>query len=298
MSNGTLGVAAVVVTYFPDSGLRERLAELLPQVGFLIVVDNTPLGQSDSSVEALVPADEGVCLLRNAANRGVAAALNQGLEAARARGFLWLLTMDQDSRSDPDLVRTLCRIRDLCVPTPRVVGANYRDLRNGRTKVRDGAVEDALEQKTVITSGSLVDVEFAFAIGGFRDDFFIDQLDHEFCLRVRARGGRVVIGRRPVMNHSVGEAGGAWLPGLGFLPNHSPLRKYYMVRNSLVTVAAYWRSEPDWCFRRMVRLVCGICMIPFVEDRRWMKLRAALAGVTDAWKGVLGPCGHAWLSRS
>lgn len=34
----------------------------------------------------------------------------------------------------------------------------------------------------------LLRLEFAKAIGGFRDDYFIDSVDHEFCLRAAKRG--------------------------------------------------------------------------------------------------------------
>jgi rhamnosyltransferase len=161
-----------------------------------------------------------------------------------------------------------------------------------------GASGEYLDQKTVITSGTLVDAPFARSIGGLREDYFIDQLDHEFCLRARAHGGRVVISREPLMEHSVGEAGGAWLPWVGPLPKHSPVRKYYVARNSLVTIARYWRTEPDWCLRRATRLLVGLPLMAVLERQRIAKVRAFFAGITDALRGRMGPCRHGWLLRS
>ncbi|MGI0014597.1 MAG: glycosyltransferase family 2 protein, partial [Nitrososphaera sp.] len=169
---------------------------------------------------------------------------------------------------------------------------NYFDPQTDRIKVPTGQDADFLEQKTVITSGSLIDVRLAVASGGFREDYFIDQVDHEFCLRVRAHGQKVVISCKPVMTHSVGRPGGVQIPFLGVLPNHPPLRKYYIARNTVVTVAEYWRREPEWCLRRMVRLVLGLGLMALLEEHRFSKVRAFAAGVADGMRRRMGACGR------
>jgi rhamnosyltransferase len=150
--------------------------------------------------------------------------------------------------------------------------------------------DDFLEQKTVITSGCLVDVRQALSIGGFRADYFIDQVDHEFCLRARANGYIVIISRKPLMTHSVGRLGGARLPFLGVLPNHPPVRKYYIARNTVVTVASYWRKEPDWCLRRLVRLFLGLIEMALLEEHKVSKVCAFAGGVADGLRNRMGPC--------
>jgi rhamnosyltransferase len=179
-----------------------------------------------------------------------------------------------------------------------VVGGNYFDPQNNATKVANGEVGDFLEQKTVITSGSLVDVRLANAIGGFREDYFIDQVDHEFCLRARAHGYKVVISHKPVMTHSVGRLGGVRLPFLGVLPNHPPLRKYYIARNTVVTLATYWRSEPEWCLRRLVRLLLGLAEMAILEEHGFNRVRAFAGGVMDGLRRRMGPCQRESILRS
>ncbi len=98
------------------------------------------------------------------------------------------------------------------------------------------------------------------------------------------------------MAHSVGEAGGAWLPLLGHLPNHAPLRKYYVARNSLITIAHHWRTEPDWCLRRAIRLLLGLPVMVVLRARqRITKVRAFFAGISDGMRGRMGPCRREWL---
>lgn len=290
-------VCAVVVAYFPDEGFEARLQTILPQVGKLVVVDNTPDAIS-LSPDMIAAWGEHLHCIANRANKGAAAALNQGLEYALQIGCKWLLTLDQDTRCYPDMVATLLRVHEACKPEAVVIGGNYFDYQNHQLKVAAGGETECLEQKTVITSGSLVDVGVSWKIGGFREDYFIDQVDHEFCLRARAHGFRVVISRKPVMEHSVGSAGGVRLPLLGILPNHPPLRKYYIARNTVATVAKYWRREPDWCLRRSVRLLLGLLLMSTLEQQRIAKARAFAAGFMDGVRRRMGPCCRARLYRS
>lgn len=283
-------VCAVVVAFHPDAGFASRLVDVLHQVDALVVVDNTPAGQGQAPLALPACAGKPVSLVSNEHNRGQAAALNQGLAQAAEWQCRWLLTLDQDSRSQANLVGSLLQVVTACQPMPVVIGANYLETRNRRSKVPVGVAGEYLEQKTVITSGALLDVRFARSIGGFREDYFIDQVDHEFCLRARAAGGRVVISRLPVMYHDVGEPGGAWVPLLGHLPGHAPVRKYYVARNSLVTIAAYWRTDPEWCLRRLVRLLSGFFLMVTLERQRLAKVRLYFAGVMDAVAGRMGPC--------
>ena len=45
---------------------------------------------------------------------------------------------------------------------------------------------------TPMTSGSLLDLSAYEAVGPFMDELFIDQVDNEFCLRLRAAGFSVL----------------------------------------------------------------------------------------------------------
>jgi len=283
-------VCAVVVAYYPDDGFEARLAQILGQVAMLVIVDNTPEETARPCLNESLQEMSRVRFIENQVNRGIAAALNQGLKIASKEGFQWILTLDQDTQCYPDMVDTLLKVSTDCKPMPMVVGSNYLDPQNNRTKVPAGEAEEFLVQTTVITSGSLVDVRLATTIGGFREDYFIDQVDHEFCLRARAHGHKVVISRKVVMTHSVGRSGGVRLPFLGALPNHPPLRKYYIARNTVVTIANYWRREPGWCLRRLIRLLLGLGEMAILEKHRLSKVRAFADGVVDGLRCRMGPC--------
>ena len=288
-------ICAVVVAYYPDQNFAARLQIVLPQVETLIVVDNTPGGGCEQQLKQLKEHTEHMVIVENGTNAGIATALNQGLTIAQDFGHKWLLTLDQDTLCHSDIVTTLLQTIATCALNPAVIGANYLDPRNDTHKVPKGITTEWLEQKTVITSGCLVDVAIAKRIGGFRENYFIDQVDHEFCLRVRTSGHSVIIARKPIMIHSVGEPNGPRIPVFGVLPSHTPLRKYYITRNSLVTIADYWHLEPEWCARRAIRLLLGLILMSLLEKHRLAKVKAFAAGATDAMLSRMGPCAHTFL---
>ena len=292
----TTNVCAVVVAYYPDDGFETRLERLLPQVAMLLIVDNTP-GVGFFSERIQTKWAGTIYLIRNHANKGIAIALNQGLDFAAERGFPWLLTLDQDTHCYPDMVSILSKAYAQCEKAPAVIGANYLDRQNHRIKVNKQRKMEYVVQKTVITSGCLVDVSIAKSIHGFREDYFIDQVDHEFCLRIRSMGKQVVISSQPAMEHAVGQSGGAWIPLLGILPNHPPIRKYYIARNTVVTVAKYWRHEPVWCAIRLIRLFLGLLEMALFEKHRLRKVCAFFSGIVDGISQRMGICQKVWLQQ-
>lgn len=291
-------VCAIVVAFFPDKDFEARIRTVETQVARVVIVDNTPDESSRRYLSQTLGEMAKVHLIRNQANLGISTALNQGLDYALKAGYQWILTLDQDTECYPDMVDTLFSAYKACTKKPAVIGGNYLDPRNESAFVPTNGAENFLEQRTVITSGCLVQARAAADIGGFRDDYFIDQVDHEFCLRMRALGHTVVISRKLVMNHSVGRPGGARLPLLGVLPNHPPVRKYYIARNTLVTVAEYWQREPAWCLRRLVRLLLGLGLMALLEEQRLGKVRAFYAGIVDGLRRQMGPCSRESIYRS
>ena len=68
--------AAVVVTYFPDAGFEVRLADIVREVGAVLVVDNSEDVGVQERLGALCRA-RGAEFFANGSNLGLAAALNQ-----------------------------------------------------------------------------------------------------------------------------------------------------------------------------------------------------------------------------
>lgn len=277
---------AVMVTYYPDSEVKRRIWNCLPQIDQLIVVDNTP--EADAELLEIAYNKPQIHIVSNRSNLGIAEALNQGVRLASGWGYKWVLILDQDSEIVEGLLDSLLAVARSGLSNIGVIGANYRDIRSGRSLASNGEEGEYEERPTVITSGSLINIALFNEAGGFRADYFIDQVDHEYCLRIRRLGAKVLLSKQIYMEHCVGEAGGIRVPILGVLPEHSALRRYYMARNSIVTIKEYFSHEIGWSLRRAVRLVGGFFLVAIFDKSRRYKTQAFLQGVWDGIHGKMG----------
>lgn len=279
-------VAAVVVTFHPEPDFAAMLASLLPQVEAIIVVDN---GSCPADLPAHDdPTLEGrVEIMANGENRGIGAALNQGLRRASERGFSWALTMDQDSSPLPNLVAAGRRAFEAHQQPQRLaaIGASVVDA--GELSAPAAAYR---RMTAVITSGTLQSIPIWERLGGFREDYFIDCIDTEFCLRARAGGLEVIQATEAALGHRIGIPTQKWVMGRWMIPtNHSPLRRYYVTRNRISLWRKYARSDGRFVAKDMRQTVREWIGIAFAESDRPAKLRAILAGLRDGLFGRYGP---------
>ena len=286
---------AIVVTYHPDEGFPARLKQILAQLPLVIVVDN---GSRPSSAEMLkgLANSPGVLLIENPNNLGIAAALNQGIQRALHEGFQWVVTLDQDSQVHADFLPALIDVHRQSGGGNVMVGSNYWDVHRRRDFVRCAAAGAIFqERKTLITSGTLAPLSLFTTIGLFRDDYFIDSVDHEFSLRARAHGYRMLISCRPLMNHSMGAGVQHASRFRHFLSlNHSATRKYFIARNALVTARTYFLQEPMWSIRQGWRLLAVFSSILLFEHEKWEQSKAFWVGVAHGLTGKMGPIETAW----
>lgn len=279
--------AAVVVTYGPDRDFGDRLRRIAAQVAHVIVVDNSSVRSVGMSLRQLT--SESVELIENDRNVGVATALNQGLRRAVTLNFPWVLLLDQDSVVDDDMLASLLRVYHEYPSRDRIglIGANARSPISGRPRIPwEATGSEYLEIKTTITSGSLVARSAYERAGPFRDDFFIDGVDLEYCLRLRRHGFVVLCSRRPLMTHAGGAAEERILFGrVVLVGNHEPWRYYYMLRNFVLIARHYAGREPVWVIKAVANLLKTFVKICLYERNKRSKFVAIARGIGD---GVFG----------
>jgi rhamnosyltransferase len=282
-------ICAVVVTFHPDSDLFRRVEKVAKQAGRTVIVDN---GSPTSCVEQIRDiADKlAIHLILNVLNEGIACALNAGVRWAASQGYQWVLTLDQDTAIAPDMIDALADVFRW-YPARRwlaVIGSNYRDKVDGRLLCEEVIGPESppgWEMVAVLTSGSLVSVDAFQAIGGFRDEFFIDCVDFEYCLRARAHGFHVAITSKPVMEHGIGHLTYHRLLWIRVgTSNHSPVRQYFMTRNTLILAREYISKEPRWILKYFWAWVRSIVRVLLFEEERIPKTGYIARGCID---GVL-----------
>jgi rhamnosyltransferase len=278
-------ICAVIVTRDPDAGLFSRMEKVRTQVHRAVLVDN---GSEDLCVSRLseVATSLKVHLIVNSANQGVARGLNQGARYAKEQHYRWILTLDQDTSVDADMVDSLIAVYHQIPDKTRlaVIGSNYTNSINGRLAVAnpDGSHSWGKEVKAVITSGSLISLNALYEVGGFRDEFFIDCVDSEYCLRARSKGFRIALSSRPLMQHRIGDLTEHHLPWKTTgTTNHTPQRQYFMTRNTVILACEYLGREPRWVLSTLWSRMKSLLLICLFEKERFQKLSHALMGALD-----------------
>lgn len=283
-------ICAVVIAFQPDDGFCARALAIARQVDAAVVVDNGSEPSVDTRLNG-VPSDHDIAVIENGRNVGVAAALNQGIEYARTHGFTHALLFDQDTEPLPDMVKSIRRLASQRIDLEQVavIGMNFWEAARRKPLFRVSSSADITEVATVITSGSLVPISVAARLGPFRDDFFIDLVDDEYCLRARSRGYKVLMIPRPLAVHALGE------PIIRRLPwrtvgtsNHSARRRYYMTRNRIVLLKQYAFREPGWATRSLYIRLKSFVLLLLLDDHRLSKLRLMWRGMRDGIAGRTG----------
>jgi rhamnosyltransferase len=300
MSEWAAAFCAVVVTYHPDEAVPDNLRAMVRECGRAVVVDN---GSSEGA-RARLAAVSGVTVLALGANQGVAAALNRGFEWATANGCDWVVTFDQDSRPHVGFGAALWltheKLSDAAVVGSHIseaaLGGDYRWLRPHPRwpwvfqRVRCGG-EDLPDVTMVVTSGALVSVETWRKLGGFDEKLFIDFVDTDFCLRVRAAGRSVAVSAGAILVHHLGRRERRVFLGLPFHPtHHSALRHYYIARNRWPMLRRHARRHPHWAVFEFVASALWFFRMLAFEHQCRVKLKAMGLGTWDGLRGCSGPC--------
>lgn len=290
---------AGIVTYNPDLGrLRANLEAIVPQVREVFVCDNG--SGNPEELRALLASFPTVTLEELGENLGIAAALNRLLGAAHAGGFGWIVLLDQDSVASDGMADALAAHADATtgLVCPFILDRNRMSVEEWRTM--DMPAVQRLEHAAkhgAITSGSLVQVAAALAVGGFDERYFIDYVDFDFNERLLLAGYAIVRVNDTYLLHEKGKSEATWLrvprataAGRQWQPlyklGYSPQRCYYQARNRVI----YWKR-----YRRHVGSE-GLTEIPMlmglsllVEDRKMAKLGAYLRGIRDGVRARVKP---------
>ncbi|MDD2608598.1 MAG: glycosyltransferase family 2 protein [Giesbergeria sp.] len=290
-------VYAVVVSYCSDAErLQLQFERLLEQVHTIVWVDNA----SDPALRQWGQRwpRERVHPIWLDQNQGIAAAQNRGIEHALACGAAHILLMDDDSLPAPDMVNCLLAALH-SHSNAGAVGACHTDSRRGLERspfiVLDGwrlrwlactNPQQVWQVDHVIASGCLIPAPVLQAVGGMREDFFIDWVDIEWCLRARNHGYPILGACGALLEHSLGNR---VLRVLGQeVSLHAPWRHYYQARNFILTLHSRQTSlawKANMVLRQLKRFVVFSTLVP----GRWQYFKMWLRGGWDACQGRSGP---------
>jgi rhamnosyltransferase len=274
-------ICALVITYFPGTRFPEYLQSIRKQCGQVCIIDNGSTGVPLDMLENIH--DKAVHVKKMGRNTGLGTALNEGVALAKTLGYRWVILFDQDSQPLIDMVKCFASILSTYPNCNRIalIGSRFID-RNKTSHVALSSLPSPeprpwIEKRRVITSGMLLAMDAFDDIGPFREDFFIDTIDHEFCYRAQRKGWHVLQTASPVLIHSVGDYRPHRIFGRTiWRSHHSALRCYFMTRNPMILA----REEKDYTklLRGVYKALVNSFYILLFEDDKLKKLHATLLG--------------------
>ena len=235
-------VIAVLVTWKPDiARLKRVIGNLLPQVSTLIIVDNG--SPNIDSARSFLCGIDGIDFIGLSENMGLGAALNIGLRRAQSLLPSWILTLDQDTVICNSAIEQLLRswialpvtLRNNCGLLAMKVSAPTRTNWFSKYSDRILTIRDMgtfIEKRAVITSGNLLRGNLGAEIS-FNSSFFIDQIDFDFCAKLRRHGYNIFEHKHVCMDHKLGEQVNT---ARGVHSYENAERLYYITRNSTYLV--------------------------------------------------------------
>lgn len=283
MISDSNNICAGIVLYNPDvDRLLKAINSVVYQVRKIIIVDNASANIKE--IKKQIENIDNIHLICNQTNKGIATALNQICSFAKRAGCLWCLTLDQDTICNSDMVKKLLIYQDtsrIGIICPLV---NYEGLNIKAKNIKD----DTTDIKGCMTSGSLTNLGAWNNVGGFREEYFIDFVDNEFCIKIRLAGYRIVRVNSCYMHHQLGYNKTISFLGVNIckISSHSPLRLYYMTRNNLLYIFEYKKNLnlPIEYVKLLKTDIEGILS----SNQKFLTFHYILKGIRDAIRGISG----------
>lgn len=274
-------IAGIVTLYHPDKNVAENILSYLDSLDVLYVVDNT----ENSNNLGILPKSKKIVYINNLDNLGVAKALNIGCTLAIENKYSWILTMDQDSNFDSKNINQLIEhIKNNDCSNVGIITPWH--VINVQTEKPKEQIDYPFE---VMTSGNIVNLEAYLKIGGFKDDYFIDNVDIEYCMNLNLHNYKIVRLNYIELKHSLGEICIKKIFKKKFIcSNHNFIRRYYMTRNTFKLCDEYQKYFPEYC-KFLKRCLRGqLTNIILFEKDKIRKVKMMIKGYKDYKKGIYG----------
>ena len=238
-------IAAIVVLYNPTDTVFESINSYINNVDKLFVIDNSER-RSTKYLKHLKKINK-VKYIWNKTNKGIAYSYNLAAKKALIEEYNWLLTMDQDSKWPSGMLTKLIQhIANNETDNVGIISPLHKV--RGFTLSRFSGYKKVMG---VMASGNLLNLDIYRKVGGFKEEFFIDNVDYEYCLHLNQLGYEVITLGDCILDHQLGNI--KIIEGEA-IAIHSPLRNYYITRNTLYLNDMYNDIFPNYMDKRVAEI--------------------------------------------
>lgn len=270
-----MNACAGIVLYNPNiDRLKLNLDSIIDQVSMVYLLDND--SDNINEINHLLRNYSNVQLIKSNTNKGIAWALNRLCEKTIEYGTEWILTLDQDSISPRNIIEKLSvntsreRAGIIC---PKIV-----DLNAGVLGKENSEIESV---KQCITSGSLLNLHAWKSVNGFDEVMFIDNVDFEFCYRLKKHGWNIYRDNQVELIHEIGNIQiKKILCFRVIVKNHDAFRKYYIAKNTIY----FARKNKQIMIKASLQVMKQMLIVVFYETDKTEKIKRILQGVIDGYR--------------
>lgn len=280
-------VCATIISYNTGEDIKSTIDAIKDQVAKLLLIDNGSDEKTITILKDYETQNSNIELILNESNLGIAAALNIAARYAVANSYSWLLTLDDDSTASDSMVEALLKTASKVYNNLGIISP--KQWERDRASELSYDMEEIREVTIDMTSGNLVNCEVFKTVGFYNEDFFIDFVDHEFCLRLIQNNYKIIKANNIILWHSLGESKTLKLFGKELtVTNHSPVRRYYITRNRLYCWNSFKADFPSWVKEDKGRFRNETIKILLYEDKKIKKLKMIYKGILDYKNGISG----------
>lgn len=263
-------VAGAVVLYNSPNSCLDNIYTYLHQVQTLYVIDNSE--KYNETLINLLKAIPKIEYISCGGNYGIAYALNKAAQRALVDKYEYLLTMDDDSQVPMNLIELFTKYLDekLSIKPIGIISVPHSPSTN-----RINRPNPVLY---TMTSGNLLSLGAYQTVGSFREDLFIDHVDHEYCLRLNKANFQVIELPNIHIIHNLGSLKEKF--GMKFV-SHTPLRQYYIIRNGLKVSTHYFFKYPVFLLITFRVIFKELIKTFFLEDSKKERIQFTVKGLFD-----------------
>jgi rhamnosyltransferase len=267
-------LAGCIILYNPDTAICSNMETYLPFLDVLYIIDNTETA-NQVLIKTIKDLSPKIIYQQQETNIGIASALNVAANLAVNAGYKSLLSMDQDSFFLNGEFFDTWRGE---IENDSKVGITAASYTLGYDRWQKEYSVNYNEIHYAVTSGNVINLYAWKHVEGFEDKLFIDEVDHDYCLKLSKYGYKILTSKKILMRHMVGEF---HQKKTGKFILHSPLRYYYMARNVLYVCKKYCFDDFNFAAGRFYYLLKMLAKIILRYPDKANYLKYFFAGVAD-----------------
>lgn len=265
-------ICVVIVTYNPGINLYSQIEKFnQKKIENIFIVDNS---ETKSEIFDKIEKLENVNLIKLGQNKGIATALNIAIDICNKAD--WFLFFDQDTIILDNFLDELFNLYKN-IPNKNTIGIlslSTNNLPLIKYKIVDYC----------ITSGSLINKKIFLKVGKFKDEYFIDNVDLEFCLRIKNHGYISYKSPNATIIHNAGNPTIFKFQFFRFsTSNHNAFRRYYMSRNHILLTRKYFFKFPFFILKLNYFFLLALFKMILLENDTTNKISNTIKGLKDGF---------------